>query len=147
MKAFLVALLALTCAFAQAGELIVHGPSVHSAYNTDQLSVKQGVAIITKRYDNRNYGIGYRTTDGYLFGVYNNSYSRPAAYFGRQFMFNSYVGAFAAVATGYNNVSGYPLGGLVVRIPLTGRTSLELMGSPKLGKIDGLLHAAIAYKF
>lgn len=160
MKAFVSCLLALACMTVQAGELIIHGPSIHSARNKttrvfDHQEVRAdgktyNIYIVTKRYDNANYGIGYRTADGYVFGLYNNSYSRPAAYFGKQVMLNSHFGAFAAVATGYDNVSGYPLaliGGLIVRLPLTERTSLELMGSPKLGKVDGVLHAAIAYKF
>lgn len=40
-----------------------------------------------------------------------------------------------------------PLGGLIIKLPLTERASLELMGLPKIGRIDGVLHATIAYKF
>lgn len=160
MKIIISCLLAFTCITVQANELIIHGPSIHGARNkTIRVLYRQEVLVdgkthntykVTKPYDNANYGIGYRTSDGYLFGIYNNSYSRPAAYVGKQVMFNSYLGAYAAVATGYDNVSGYPLaltGGLIVKLPVTERISLELMGFPKLGKIDGVLHAVLAYKF
>jgi len=36
-------------------------------------------------YNENNYGIGYRSPDGWMGGVYRNSLNKPSAYFGKEF--------------------------------------------------------------
>lgn len=117
-----------------ADELIIHGPSKHDS---------------SKPYNNSNYGIGYRTDKGFIFGAYENSYGRPTFYVGRQWDFTPRFGAFTALGTGYDNVSGLPVApliGLTFKQPLTDRLTLELMGVPKLGSVDAVVHVSLAYK-
>jgi hypothetical protein len=150
-------MLASTCS--AAGELILHGRSVHSSYNKDKWIYKRhevredgeyDIYTVIGHYNNENYGIGYRTDKGVTFGLYKNSYYRLTAYVGKHVAFSKHFGAYVAVGTGYSKVSSYPLmlmGGLTVKVPLTEQISIELIGSPKLGKTDGLLHTTITYKF
>lgn len=159
MRLRALVLLFIACLQAKAGELIIHGPSIHSSNNSDtrifdHQETRDGklydIYMVTRRYNNRNYGLGYRTDSGLLIGLYNNSYYKVTAYIGKQVMFTEHLGGFVAVGTGYKSVTRFPLaplGGLILKVPLTDSVSLDIMGLPKLGRIDGLLHATIAYKF
>lgn len=153
----LVALLLMLPALAYADELVIHGMSLHSAHNADERvfdhqETRNGqtynIYMVTKRYNNANFGIGYRI-NGVIFGLYNNSYNRPTAYIGRQYMLNKHVGGFIALGTGYDAVTHTPvtvLGGLVLKAALTDTISVELVGLPKLGKADSVIHTSIVYK-
>jgi hypothetical protein len=64
----------------------------------------------TKRgLNNNNFGIGYKSDDGYSIGVYKNSFFNTSTYAGKEFMYNRYFGGFVGVATGYKEQSGKSL--------------------------------------
>lgn len=150
--------LALLSSVAQAGELIIHGPSAHSSDGPRSLTYDHSEVIDGKSYDvylrpkrknNLNFGLGYRADNGLLYGTYQNSYREPTAYIGAQLNVNAYFGAFGALATGYDRAVHRPLtviGGLVLKAPVTNELALELVAVPKVGRGDGLLHLALAYK-
>jgi hypothetical protein len=144
---------------AVADELIVTGLTRHSKYNHDSVETEtyfdksrsewMTTSKPIRAYNNVNPGLGYRTDDGLLFGVYKNSFYRTTFYLGGEVMANRYFGGFAALATGYKEVSHLPvtvIGGLIVKAPITDRLSLNLMFLPPLGRIDGVATIALAWR-
>jgi hypothetical protein len=123
---------------AVAGELTVHTISRHSQYNQDVGNILA--------YNNQNFGLGWRTENGLIFGAYHNSYYRPTVYLGQEFMLNRYFGTFAGLATGYRHPIS-AIGGLILKIPVTERAAMEFMGAPRIGRIDGVIHVAASYRF
>jgi hypothetical protein len=118
------ALVALT-GVASAGELIVHGLSWH---------VRDGYwknGVYT-RFNEVNTGLGYRTDEGYVFGVYHNSYDKPSLYFGYNWSWpvgpaivagrQAEVGFTVIGATGYRHRSHMvvtPAGGFNLQVPVS----------------------------
>ena len=45
-------------------------------------------------FNNNNFGLGYKTDDGYAIGGYRNSQFRSTFYFGKDMMANKYLGIF-----------------------------------------------------
>lgn len=145
---------------AQADELIVHTFSRHSGHNSDSTQTWTGkdqygrtvqYSETKKGYNNSNLGIGYHWDSGWTVGTYYNSYRRLTVYTAHDWMPLEHFGAFAGVATGYDNVSGYPvavIGGLIVRTRLTDNYSLNVLITPPIGgKMDGVTHLTILKKF
>lgn len=150
---------------AQADELIIHTVSYHSDANRDKSEQWTTVNVHgqtvthtrnTKAYNNFNYGLGYRTDSGWLFGVYQNSYYNPAAYIAKQWtpdgwrLGQAQFGFFVGAATGYRQVSGdevVPIGGLLMRYQLTEQYAVNVLGTPPIGRMDGVLHLAISRHF
>lgn len=144
---------------AKADELIIHTVSWHSDDNKD--STKQWTTVDqngqtwlhttrTEAYNNANFGVGYRWDNGWQVGAYYNSYRKPAVYVAKNWMFTENFGAFLGAATGYDQVAGHPvapIGGLVYKIKLTDRYGLDILGTPPIGEMDGVLHLAITRKF
>ena len=119
---------------AEADELLIHTVSHHSHGNNE--------------YNNYNFGLGYRTDDGWIFGLYRNSYFKPAAYVAKQWTPESLrfgdaqFGFFVGAATGYREVSGHalaPIGGLSAKYPLSDKWSANVLGTPPIGKMDGVV--------
>ena len=141
--------LSLTC---DAGELVLHSFSWHSKYNKDVTTTRMvwedymwvERSSTTLAYNNRNFGLGWRTDSGVIFGAYHNSYYRPTVYLGREFMVNRHFGAFVGLATGYRHPIT-PIGGLIAEVPE--RAAMEVIGSPRVGNTDGVIHLAVSYRF
>lgn len=156
---FVSLLLALLAITASAGELIIHTVSYHSNYNTPGTEVqtrkKDGETYTYywtyPGYNNYNWGIGYRTDDGYEVGAYYNSYRNLSVYVAKSWMYNEYIGVYLGLATGYNDAINFPvapLAGLVLQLPLTSSVTAKLLLSPPLGSnLDGVAHLAFGYKF
>lgn len=150
ITALVLSALSLTC---DAGELVLHTFSVHSKYNSDVTTVGRewdgyrwvDRTTTIKAYNNRNFGLSWRQ-DGLIFGAYHNSYYRTTVYLGREFMLNRYVGGFLGLGTGYRHDIS-PLGGILLKAPIGDRVQLELIGTPKIGEVDGVLHLATSYRF
>lgn len=113
----IAAVIALCMGTARATELdlVLHGASKH---------------INATGYNERNYGIGLRTSRGNAAlqaGQYLNSYNRPTRYVAFEYLpwdfLGGRAGGFIAAATGYPQRAGVtPLAGFTVRWEL-GRTS------------------------
>jgi hypothetical protein len=145
MKNLLVAAsISLISTFSVAGEFIVHIGSTHSVkqYNLD------GVKDVN--INNNNYGVGYRNDDGLAVGTYFNSYHKQTAYITQDFMYNDYVGLVAGAVSGYKESTGLvitPMVAATVKIPLTKTMTANFLVMPKVGKLAGVAHLAISYKF
>lgn len=139
LTALVLSALSLTCV---AGELIVHTVSWHSKFNKD---TRIGNTMFFA-YNNENYGLGWRTERGLMFGTYRNSLYRQTFYIGQELMWNEHLGGFLALGTGYHaNVA--LLGGGVVKLPVSTRTKLELIATPSFKQVDAALHLAVSYRF
>lgn len=145
MKKILVAtIVALSASLSFAGEFIVHIGSVHSVkvYNLDSGT--------DKNINNNNYGVGYRTDEGLAVGTYFNSYHKQTAYITQEFMYNDYVGVVVGLVSGYQESTGLlitPMVAATAKIPLTETTTANFLVMPKVGKLAGVVHLAISYKF
>lgn len=130
---------------AQAGELIVHTVSTHS--ERKYLEYDTGVWKVIR---NNNYGIGYKTNDGYLIGFYQNSANADTFYVGKEFMLNENIGVVTSLATGYKKATGQdivPMVAGILRVPLTKDINLNATFTPPVGIYIGVLHLAVSYKF
>jgi len=77
--------------------------------------------------NNNNYGIGYKTDNGYSIGIYKNSFYKTSAYAGKEFMYNRYLGGFVGIASGYKEESGkafIPFVSGTVKIPIDNKYGL-----------------------
>lgn len=145
MKNFLIAaLIALFSTVSVADEFIVHIGSAHSV-KTYNLDGTKDVNI-----NNNNYGIGYRTNDGFAVGTYFNSYHKQTVYATQEFMYNEYIGVVAGAVSGYKESTGLtitPMVAATAKIPLTKTMTANFLVIPKVGKLAGVAHLAISYKF
>lgn len=156
---FVSLLLALLAITASAGELIIHTVSYHSAYNkpyTTSRTIGGDDWSYTTTwsypgYNNYNWGVGYRTDDGYEVGAYYNSYRNLSLYVAKSWMYNQYVGVYLGLATGYKEAIDFPVAplvGLVLQLPITTDVTAKLLLSPPIGSnLDGVAHLAFGYKF
>lgn len=130
---------------AQAGELIVHTVSAHSA--------KRYITHDTDRWKalrNDNYGLGYKTDDALLIGYYRNSVFKDTFYVGKEYMFTENLGVVASLATGYKEASGLdvtPMVAGILRLPVTKKINLNVTFTPPVGSYIGVVHLAFGYKF
>lgn len=134
----LVTLVLALCwpALAVADELVLHTFSYHNHAEHSNPN-------------NVNLGIGYSRDDGWAAGIYYNTYRNPSAYIAKDFSVKPNLGVFAGVATGYDQVSSYPLtlvGGLRFTFPLTDRTSLKLLVAPGVFGSQTIAHLTLTYK-
>lgn len=145
MKTTLLAIALATAAITStAGELIVHVGSKHSVshYTLDEV---QEVKI-----NNSNSGIGYRNDDGLAVGTYYNSYHKQTYYVTQDFMYNKYVGVVVGLVSGYEGSTGLmitPMAAATVKVPLTEKITANFLAMPKFGKLAGVVHLAVSYKF
>lgn len=129
----------------QAGELIVHTVSTHS--EKKYLEYSTG---LWKEIRNENYGLGYKTDDGYLIGYYQNSTYSDTFYVGKEFMFNQNIGVVTTLATGYKKATGQsivPMVAAVLRVPVTKDININATFTPPVGSYIGVMHLAFSYKF
>lgn len=152
----LSALILLASTNAIAGDLVIHTVSRHTDNNhttSYQWYEPQADLVHTHTdyaYNNNNYGIGYRSDTGWLVGVYHNSYFRPTAYVGKEWMYNQYFGGQVALATGYDSVAHRPvvlIGGLIVRFPIYDGVKGNFLLVPPVANTDGVVHFALNYPF
>ena len=137
-------LIALSSSLSFAGEFIMHIGSKHTVNKY----------TVNKTYDvtinNNNYGVGYRTDAGLAVGTYFNSYHKQTAYITQEFMYNDYVGVVVGLVSGYQESTGLlitPMVAATAKIPLTKTTTANFLVMPKVGKLAGVVHLAISYKF
>lgn len=132
--AWLVALIAMGAATETLGsELVVHGVSSHRGGDSE--------------YNNYNAGVGLRFKSGLIAGAYYNSYRNPTAYIGYEWMPLTYIGGFAAVATGYDHVSNMPvslIGGLVARLPVTKDVTFDVRYLPRIKDNPEVMHIGLS---
>lgn len=60
-----------------------------------------------KEYNEQNHGIGYKTNDGYLAGIYRNSLNKNSVYAGKEFQTDPLIGDKLRLAIVLGLVSGY----------------------------------------
>lgn len=139
MKSVVFSVLLLATSIANAGNLLFHLESHHSELNKDETEYtidENGNKISTpiKGHNNNNFGIGYKTDKGYLFGTYRNSFYKQTIYIGAEFMYNKYIGGLVGVATGYKVHYGHPImpfaAGLI-KVPLYDETKAVFSIVPK----------------
>ncbi len=136
MKKLLTTIALATMSFtAVAGELIVHGLSMHA----NDGYTKNGEF---KRYNETNYGLGYRSDDGWVVGAYYNSYYKPSIYAGYNWMWSvgptmfgrqPEIGLMLVGVTGYqhrSNMMVTPMAGFNLKVPAGDRTSILFTVSP-----------------
>ena len=129
----------------QAGELIVHTVSAHSE--------KRYITHATgtwKVLRNDNYGVGYKTDDGIVFGYYQNSVFSDTFYVGKELMFTNHAGVVISLATGYKEATGQnivPMVAAVLRVPVTKDININATFTPPVGSYIGVMHLAFSYKF
>lgn len=143
-KLFIAIIVALSTSLSFAGEFIVH---IGSAHSINKYTVDETYDVTI---NNNNYGIGYRTDDGLAVGTYFNSYHKQTAYITQEFMYNQYVGVVAGAVSGYQESTGLlitPMVAATVKIPLTKTMTANFLVMPKVGKLAGVAHLAISYKF
>lgn len=152
----LIAAIALTfSANAFAGDFVLHTVSHHSSRNYDLTHVwradGQTYSWHTEpKYNNNNFGFGYRSDNGWTVGVYDNSYHKTTAYVGKEWMYNQYFGAEIALVTGYDIVTQRPvalIGGLIVRFPIYNGIKGNILLMPPVANTDGVAHLALSYPF
>ncbi len=154
----LAVLVAITSA--HAGELLIHTISVHSKENHQEASERPapsepgGLPLVYKtaevKYNNRNFGLGWRFDSGYMVGAYQNSYNLTTVYLAKDFMLNEHVGLLAGMATGYQEMSGAaitPIGGILLKLPVADRVSLNILAMPRMKTMDGVIQATLSVKF
>lgn len=133
----LVLAFALLSTAAQADELILHTGSYHVRGPGES------------QPNNFNPGVGYMTEGGWVAGLYYNSFKHPSLYVAKDWKANEYVGAFLGVATGYGSVTGVELGGLAgfrFTLPVTDRTKVNLLVTPKVGDTQTVVHLTLSVR-
>ena len=112
--------------------LVFHLQSHHKDGNHDVTETwvdKDNTSHTKTHYalNNNNYGIGYKTDNGYSIGIYKNSFYKTSAYAGKEFMYNRYLGGFVGIASGYKEESGkafIPFVSGTVKIPIDNKYGL-----------------------
>lgn len=81
-----------------------------------------------KKYNEQNNGIGYKTNDGYLAGIYKNSLDKTSVYGGKEFQSDPILDDKLRLALVLGLVSGYnkPVTPLVLPEVLYGNKEHEL---------------------
>ena len=147
MKKLLAAVLIAIAGSAFADELTLDTLSLHTKTVHEEPS-GSGTALV--RYNNLNPGIGYKTSSGWMFGTYRNSYFKPTYYVGKELMYTEWFGVVLGLGTGYQLATGHaisPIAALEYKIPVADRWSLDLLASPPIGKNAGIAHAMLSYRF
>lgn len=157
LSLFGVAVALLVSLTAHADELEFQTVSQHGANNrdhdetvywTDQDGKNWATTTHYHGYNNLNFGLGYRWDSGWSAGLYRNSFYKPSVYVAKDWMFNQYTGVFLGAATGYSNVSRFPvapLGGFIFRLPVTERIALKVLAAPPIGSGDAVVHLTVSY--
>lgn len=99
----------------------------------------------------RNYGIGYRTKEGSMFGLYKNSDCRLSAYFVREAEVakpheNVSVVLGLGAAIGYERIKVMPLA-YPALVGTLGKASVAVGGMPKFAGYGGVAFAQARYQF
>lgn len=134
MRRYFPLVLGLLATPAFADDLILHTGSYHGSHST---------------LNTTNPGLGYATDGGWVVGVYYNSYEKISLYGAKDFAVNRYAGAFVGVATGYEQISGQPLGfvgGLRLSIPLGDKWKANVLYAPSIGGSEAVWHLTLSYK-
>ena len=107
MRYLLLLLLSLP---AQAGELLLHGPSYHFG---------------PTEYNNANYGLGYAFDNNFVLGAYENSINKTSVYAGYCFTVTQRISVLAGAVSGYE-IPVAPAVVLSYRVPITERLGLRI---------------------
>lgn len=134
MKCLIFSALILVSTPALCDELVIHLRSHHSEGNHNESrtykdSNNDSVTETRKGFNNNNLGLAYRTDSGYTAGAYWNSQYNISTYAGKSFMFNTYFGVFAGVATGYKEQTGkeiLPFVSAMINVPIDNKHSMLL---------------------
>ena len=70
-----------------------------------------------KDFNENNYGLGYKTNDGYLAGVYRNSLDKNSVYAGKEFQTDPLIGDKLKLAIVLGLVSGYNKSAMPMALP------------------------------
>lgn len=118
---------------AHSQSLIVHGRSYHSVGD----------------HNNANYGVGYRTVDGAVFGAYHNSEGTTAVYAGYDWRYAEYAGIVFAGALGYRDTPVMPMIMPYITLPIIAGVRFNVGASPIVsdGKTGFLVHSMLEYRF
>lgn len=103
-----------------------------------------------QKFNEQNDGIGYRTEDGLLFGLYRNSLDKPSAYVAKEFLtdplklgpVNLKAGLLAGGVTGY----GKPVMPLLMP-ELVGSAGDHSLALGMVPKIKGVTPAVLALQY
>jgi hypothetical protein len=109
--------------------VIVHGVSYHSV----------------GEHNNANYGVGYRTDDGFVLGVYRNSEWSTSVYAGYDWRIRDWFGVTFAAAVGYKETPVMPIVMPYVSIPIAGPVRFNVAVGPTVsdGRVGVLVHSFI----
>lgn len=143
MKIYAAALLLAFSSPSFAAELLVHTASVHTVKAFNFTGEDQKI-------NNLNYGIGYRSDEGYSAGYYYNSYNRHTVYITKEFMYNDHVGLVLGAATGYKEATGLPVvpvAAALFKASLTDTVGVSILAMPKFKQLAGVMHLVVSYKF
>lgn len=147
MKAAIALLGAFLALPVCAGEMVVHLGSQHGS-KTYALGDRE-VA-----YNNVNPGVGVIRDDGWMAGIYFNSYRKPTLYAGRVFeasVSRATIGAVLALGTGYAIPTGKPLALLAsftASVRVTDTLKVRVMYLPPLtSETVSVTHVMLGYKF
>jgi hypothetical protein len=150
-----------------AGELIIHGLSIHSSphytheHTTHYQVIDPDTGNIVSRWDevtttertynNYNVGLGWRTDDNWAVGAYWNSYRKPTVYFGKGFQIgDSNFSVFVGAATGYGVMSGRkvtPMLAFEYKLPINDQYGVRFAATPAIGNQRSVLHTAVYKAF
>lgn len=155
MKKLIAAILLSIAPIVHADEIVLHTFSYHThpSFVTGGGYWGDGTTNhfykTYQRYNDNNFGLGYRTDSGFEIGDYYNSYNKNTAYVAQDLLYKDTIGVFAGLATGYKVATGHaiqPIGGALLRLKLTEDTKFNLMYLPPLVGGVGVFHIAISYK-
>lgn len=118
-------------------------------YFDQEMHVHPLTVPVTHRYNDLNFGIGYRFDNGFALGYYYNSFERNTFYAGKEFMFTDRWGIMALGATGYGPEMGHKIsfiGGPEYKLPLNNEWKLNILGVPPIGKMTGVVNLTLSRK-
>lgn len=122
----------------------------YSAHSKAQSVIIHGVSHHTVgEHNNNNFGVGYRTVDGAIFGAYHNSEGGGSVYAGYDWKFSDYGGVVFAGALGYKETPIMPLIMPYVSIPIYQHLRINVGVAPVAsdGRTGVLIHSMIEYRF
>jgi hypothetical protein len=129
-------LLAGSLPVAHAQGIVIHGHSYHSVDND--------------RYNNANYGIGYRTADNVAFGVYRNSEYATTVYAAYVWQPSPYFGIAFGGALGYRETPVMPVFMPTLSLPL-GPVVFSVGASPMVsggsGRMGVVVHSMVEVRW
>ena len=92
-KAATAVLAAVLCSSAAAQSAVLHGPSHHTSAG----------------FNNNNYGLGYKSADNFVVGVFRNSENKNSAYAAHEFKLSTWGSVVVGAATGYKAAAVMPV--------------------------------------